>query len=136
LTKLKSESATARPAEVRLLIVDDHPVFRLGLTTLLQSVPHFSLLGEASTKAEAIAQARRLRPDVILMDVRLPDGSGLELARELNQRRTSDALRVIIMSASVLPEDRDAAAAAGCDAFVAKPFHPAELVETIQRLVD
>jgi len=82
-------------------------------------------------------QALLERPlDLVILDVRLPDGSGLELARELNQRRTSDALRVIIMSASVLPEDRDAAAAAGCDAFVAKPFHPAELVETIQRLVD
>jgi len=134
LTKLKSESATARPAEVRLLIVDDHPVFRLGLTTLLQSVPHFSLLGEASTKAEAIAQARRLRPDVILMDVRLPDGSGVEACREIRAERPQ--ARVIILTSF---PDEDAVLAsilAGAAGYLLKESDPRWLLAAIERTVE
>ena len=59
---------------VRLMLVDDHPCIRLGLSALFRTVPHFDIVGEAGTAAQAIELARTARPDVVIMDVRLPDG--------------------------------------------------------------
>jgi CheY-like chemotaxis protein len=72
--------------------------------------------------------------DILLLDVRLPDGSGLDLAREIMQR--SERPKVAIMSASVLPEERSAAIDAGCDAFLGKPYPPAELVKLLLGWLD
>ncbi len=69
--------------QVRLLLVDDHRVVRLGLAALFKTVPHFDVVGEASTSSEALAEARRCLPHVVLMDVRLVDGSGVEACREI-----------------------------------------------------
>jgi DNA-binding NarL/FixJ family response regulator len=63
---------------LRVLIADDHPVFRDGLRTLLASVPETEVVGEASTGDEAIAQAAALQPDVILMDLHMPGHNGIE----------------------------------------------------------
>jgi two-component system response regulator DevR len=68
---------------IRLLLVDDHQVVRAGLRTLLDDVEDVEIAGEAGSVAEAIAEAERLAPDVILMDLRLPDGSGVEACREI-----------------------------------------------------
>jgi len=68
---------------IRLLLVDDHQVVRAGLRTLLDDVEDVEIAGEAGSVAEAIAEAGRLAPDVILMDLRLPDGSGVEACREI-----------------------------------------------------
>jgi DNA-binding NarL/FixJ family response regulator len=68
---------------IRLLLVDDHEVVRAGLRMLLAGKAGFEIAGEAGSVAEAIAQAATLRPDVILMDLRLPDGSGVEACREI-----------------------------------------------------
>jgi two-component system response regulator DevR len=69
--------------DIRLLLVDDHEVLRLGLRTLFSEAGGFQVAGEAGTMAEAIAQGLALKPDVVLMDVRLPDGSGIEACREI-----------------------------------------------------
>ncbi|MGI8549507.1 MAG: response regulator [Dehalococcoidia bacterium] len=71
-----------KPA-VTLLLVDDHTVVRLGLVSLFRRVPHFAVVGEAESVVEAVAEARRCRPDVVIIDVRLPDGSGIEACREI-----------------------------------------------------
>ena len=68
---------------IRLLLVDDHQVVRAGLRTLLEDVGDIEISGEAESVAQAIAEAGRLRPDVILMDLRLPDGSGIDACREI-----------------------------------------------------
>ena len=73
----------AKPSLIRLLLVDDHEVVRVGLRTVLHNNQGISIVGEADSKAQAAAEAKRLRPDVILMDVRLPDGSGVEACREI-----------------------------------------------------
>ena len=65
-------------AAIRLMMVDDHEVLRLGLRTLFSEAGGFQVVGEAGTSSQAISEAERLKPDVILMDVRLPDGSGVE----------------------------------------------------------
>ena len=74
-----------RPAGRRLdlLIVDDHEVVRQGLVSLLGRRAEFNVVGEAGTVAEAIEAAHRFKPDLVIMDVRLPDGSGIEACREI-----------------------------------------------------
>ncbi len=68
---------------IRLLIVDDHEVVRMGLRTLFHHVPEIEVVGEASTVANAIAEAARLTPTVVLMDMRLPDGTGAHACRDI-----------------------------------------------------
>lgn len=68
---------------IRLLLVDDHEVVRAGLRALLGQVDGLQIAGEAGSVAEAVAQAEQLRPDVVLMDLRLPDGSGVDACREI-----------------------------------------------------
>jgi two-component system, NarL family, response regulator DevR len=78
---------------IRLMLVDDHEVVRAGLRMLLSGVDGVEIIGEAGSMAESIAEAQRLQPDVILMDLRLPDGSGVEACREI----LSDAPQVRIL---------------------------------------
>ena len=91
------------------------------------------------TEAETLAAARlamaTLRPDVILLDIRLPDGSGLDLARDVARMPSAGRPKIVVMSASVLPTERDAALEAGGDVFMPKPFRPAELVELLDEWV-
>ncbi len=68
---------------LRVLIADDHPLFREGLHGLLDSVAETEVVGEATTGAEAITQARALQPDVILMDIKMPGINGIEATREI-----------------------------------------------------
>jgi len=72
-----------KPARTTLLIVDDHEVVRQGLRTLLDLEPDFRVIGEAASVADAVTQTARLRPSVVLLDVKLPDGSGIEACRRL-----------------------------------------------------
>jgi two-component system, NarL family, response regulator DevR len=67
-----------RTQAIRVLLVDDHEVIRVGLRTVLGQTQGVTVVGEAGTMADAIQQTQRLKPDVILMDVRLPDGSGVD----------------------------------------------------------
>ena len=84
----------ARP--MRLLVVDDHEVVRQGLVALLDRRETFQVVAEAGTVAEAIDQARRHRPDIVIMDVRLPDGSGIEACREI--RAELPETRVVMLT--------------------------------------
>ena len=81
---------------LRLLIVDDHEVVRQGLVALLDRREGFQVVAEAGTVAEAIEQAHRFEPDIVVMDVRLPDGSGIEACREI--RAELPATRVVMLT--------------------------------------
>ncbi len=76
-----TDQIEARP--LRLLVVDDHEVVRQGLVSLLERREHFQVVAEAGTAAEAVEMARKFEPDLVVMDVRLPDGSGIEACREI-----------------------------------------------------
>jgi len=85
---------TSRP--LRLLVVDDHEVVRQGLVALLDRREGFQVVAEAGTAAESIEQARRFQPDIVVMDVRLPDGSGIEACREI--RAELPTTRVVMLT--------------------------------------
>jgi DNA-binding NarL/FixJ family response regulator len=81
---------------IRILIADDHPLFRTGLRSLLESVPDTDVVGEAKTGAEAVELARTLAPDVVVMDLNMPDVSGIEATRQIVQN-TQD-VHVLVMT--------------------------------------
>jgi two-component system KDP operon response regulator KdpE len=126
-------------APLRILVVEDEPVNRALLRAVLGSSLRVALGPTELTEAEDLATARRLvrerLPDVVILDVRLPDGNGLDLAAELPPPGAPGRPKVVIMSASVLPSDRRAAEESGSDAFMGKPFIPRELIAVLERLV-
>jgi two-component system, NarL family, response regulator DevR len=115
---------------VRLLLVDDHEVLRLGLRTLFDSVGGFQVVGEVGTVAEGIAQARAQRPDVAIVDLRLPDGSGVEACREIRAERPET--RVVVLTSY---SDEDAVISSivgGAAGYLLKQTPPRQLVEAIR----
>jgi two-component system KDP operon response regulator KdpE len=129
--------SSASTPTLRILLVEDETVNRALLRAVLRSELGARLgpleLVEASTLAAAREALRAHAPDVIILDVRLPDGDGLDLARALAGEATNRPA-VLVMSASVLPADRDAARRAGGDAFLGKPFKPVDLVVMLAEL--
>lgn len=115
---------------VRLLIVDDHQVTRLGLRTLLGACPQFEIVGEAGSIAETMEAVARLKPDLLLLDVRLADGSGIEVCRRL-QRMDLDT-KVLVLTSFADDELLFDAIAAGADGYLLKEIHGDNLIQAIQ----
>jgi DNA-binding NarL/FixJ family response regulator len=113
----------------RVLIVDDHEVVREGLRSLLSRRDGMEIVGMASTVAEAIAEARKMQPDVIVMDVRLPDGSGIEACREIREARPET--RVIMLTSYADEEAVFASILAGAAGYVLKQTRGAVLADAI-----
>jgi two-component system, OmpR family, KDP operon response regulator KdpE len=122
----------------RLLVVEDEPANRSLVAAILSRSGQPRLrnahLVEAASLAEARAALAAGQPDIVLLDVRLPDGSGLDLARELLAR--AGRPRVVILSASVMPAEREAALASGVDAFLGKPYTPTQLTDLLDVMLD
>ena len=115
---------------IRLLLVDDHEVVRIGLRTLLDRTGIIQVAGEAGTVAEGVAEAIRLMPDVVLMDVRLPDGTGIEACRDI--RTACPDTRVIFLTSFA---DEDAVVAAifgGAEGYLLKEIASETLIRSIQ----
>jgi DNA-binding NarL/FixJ family response regulator len=103
---------------IRVLIADDHPLFRDGLRTLLESVPDMQVIGEAATGDEVLAQAITLQPDVILMDIKMPGTNGIEATRRLQQ--TSPHIRILMLTMFEDDESVFAAMRAGARGYLLK----------------
>jgi len=114
---------------LRLLLVDELELIRLGLTALFGSVPRFVVVGEASRREQAVAEARRLRPDVVIMDVRLPDGSGVQACREIRAARPET--RVLILTSCADEDAIMAAIIAGAAGYLLKQGDPQRLIEAV-----
>jgi DNA-binding NarL/FixJ family response regulator len=115
-----------------VLIVDDHELIRQGMRTMLDGEPDLEVVGEAKSASEALAFARRLQPDVITLDVRLPDRQGIEICGEL--RAVSSLSRILICSGLSDGSALIDAARAGADGFVSKEAPNAEVVDAVRRV--
>ena len=118
----------ARP--MRLLVVDDHEVVRQGLVALRDRRETFQVVAEAGTVAEAIDQARRHRPDIVIMDVRLPDGSGIEACREI--RAELPETRVVMLTSYPDEEAVLSAIVAGASGYLLKQIRARDLVTALE----
>ncbi|OLT16057.1 DNA-binding response regulator [Actinomadura sp. CNU-125] len=117
---------------ISVLIADDQAMIRRGLRLILEDQPDISVVGEAADGAEAVAMARRLRPDVCLVDIRMPRLDGIEVTRALAGPRVPDPLRVVVVTTFDLDEYVYGALRGGAAGFVLKDAGPALLVEAVR----
>ena len=115
----------------RVLIADDHPMIAAALDVLLRGTD-YELIGRARSGADALAQVQRLKPDILLLDVNMPDGSGLDVLRQLREGRRSPA--TVLLTAGM--DDSQLVAAHGLDpdGIVLKTSDPANLLECMQHV--
>jgi len=115
---------------IRLVLVDDHEVVRIGLRTLLDRTGIIQVVGEAGTAAEGVAETIRLKPDVVLMDVRLPDGTGIDACRDI--RTACSDTRVIFLTSFADDDAVLAAVFGGADGYLLKEIGGETLIHSIQ----
>jgi len=114
----------------RVLIVDDHPWRPRGLVQLLRTIPAFVLVGEAASGAEGLVLARELRPDLVLLDLNMRDGDGLDMLRGLRAARSE--ARVVMVTVSDSGEDVVAALRGGAEGYLLKDMEPEAMLEALQ----
>lgn len=115
--------------QIRLLVVDDHPVVRTGLVEILRSDRRLQVVGQASSGQEAIAQFSALRPDVVLMDLRMPDMGGVEAIERI--RELDPDARVIIVTAVDGEDDIFRGLRAGAKGYILKDAPPTEVIKAV-----
>lgn len=115
---------------IRVLIVDDHVLFRRGLELALRGEPDIEVVGEAGDGDEAVERARELRPDVVLMDVRMPGADGIEAAKRI--REAQPFVRVVILTGSEDDDDFFAAVRAGVNGYLLKEVSDAEVADAVR----
>jgi DNA-binding NarL/FixJ family response regulator len=118
------------PGPIRVLLVDDHPIVRDGLRGVFADDPDFTVVGEAGDGADAVALARRLLPDVVLMDLRMPKMGGVEAIREL--RRTVPAVHVLVLTTFDTDSDVLHAIEAGATGYLLKDAPRDELIRAVR----
>ena len=129
-------SESGREAEqdqLRVLIVDDHALFRRGLESVLEDEPDITVVGEASDGHEAVAKSQELMPDVVLMDVRMPRRSGIEAAREI--RAILPHVRILMLTVSEEEADLYEAIKAGASGYLLKEIPTEEIPPAIRSVV-
>jgi len=118
--------------QIKILLVDDHEVVRMGLRTLLERRDNIAVVGEADTVEEAIAAAERTEPDVIVMDIRLPDGSGVDACREIRGQRPET--KVIMLTSYADDEAIYGSIMAGASGYLLKQTRGQDLASAIGRV--
>lgn len=119
-------------AALKIVLVDDHEVVRLGLKALLSRHPHFQVVAEASNASEALDRVARYRPDVVVMDIRLPGKNGIETTREIVQKYPN--VKVIMLTSYAEDELLFDAIEAGASGYVLKQIGSHELVTALEKI--
>jgi len=117
-----------------ILAIEDVPANLALLHAILE--PAGFVVSDAMTLQEARRSLERARPQLILLDVRLPDGDGLDLAREIQAWPNGERIPILAISASVLPHEQADALAAGCSGFLAKPIRPTQLLTSVRGILE
>ena len=117
---------------IRVVVAEDQPMVRAGFRALLDSRDGIEVVGEASTGAEALAQARALHPDVVVMDIRMPEMDGLEATRRITTDPAVSDTRILVLTTFELDEYVFGALDAGASGFLLKGGEPADLVQAIR----
>jgi len=125
-----ASGAAPTPRALRLLVVDDHEVVRQGLVSLLDRRTGFEVVAQAGSVAESIALAARHEPDLVIMDVRLPDGSGIEACREIRAARPET--RVVMLTSYPDEEAVLSAIIAGASGYLLKQIRGRDLVSALE----
>lgn len=120
---------TPSPAPIRVLLVDDSEVVRAGLRALLSGDARLQLIGEAGNVADAVTASARLGPDVVLLDIRLPDGTGFDACRRILQQRPDT--RVLVLTSVVDENMVDEAIRAGTHGYLLKEINARGLIQAI-----
>jgi two-component system response regulator DevR len=117
---------------IRVFLLDDHEVVRRGLRDLLETEPDIQVVGESGSAQEATRRIPALRPDVAIFDARLPDGSGIDVCREV--RSVDPSIRGLILTSYEDDEALFAAIMAGADGYLLKQIHGTDLVDAVRRV--
>ncbi len=117
---------------LRVLLADDQVLIRSGFAALINSAPDLEVVGEAGDGAEAVRQARALRPDVILMDIRMPGTDGIAAAQEITGSPDLAGVRIIVLTTFEADEYVLAALRSGASGFLGKSVEPEELLDAIR----
>src|SRR5512136_1210052 len=118
--------------DLRLLIADDHPVFRHGIRTLLEARPGLQVVGEATTGQEAVELAQALQPDVVLMDLRLPGLNGIDATRAI--MRANPEIRVLMLTMFEDDASVFSAMRAGARGYLLKDADKAEVLRAVEAI--
>ncbi|WP_308294757.1 response regulator transcription factor [Streptomyces sp. JJ66] len=119
-----------KPGQIRVFLLDDHEVVRRGVHELLATEPDIDVVGEAGTAAQALARVPAVRPDVAVLDVRLPDGSGVEVCREIRSRY--EGVRCLMLTSYADDEALFEAVMAGASGYVLKAIRGTDLVGAVR----
>ncbi len=115
---------------ITVLFVDDHELVLAGIRSVLRLIPDIRIIGEAQTAAEGVREAQRLNPDVVLLDIRLPDGSGVDACREI--LATCPRTRVLFLTSYADDDTVRSAVLSGAQGYVLKDIRTESLVDTIR----
>ena len=124
------EATAGQTGSIRVVIVDDHALFRRGLDRVLDDEPDIEVVGEAADGVEAISRVRELTPDIVIMDVRMPRASGIEAARTI--RAVAPETKVIMLTVSDLEEDLYEAVKAGVNGYLLKEVAIPEVADAVR----
>ena len=117
---------------LRVVVADDQALVRVGFRGIIDATPGFTVVGEAGTGAEAVTAARQARPDVVLMDIRMPVMDGIEATRQITRSAQMQDVRVLILTTFDLDEYVYAALRAGASGFLLKDTMPVDLLNAIR----
>ncbi|MEN3306102.1 MAG: hypothetical protein V7603_2304 [Micromonosporaceae bacterium] len=117
---------------IRVLLADDQALVRAGFRMLLESAPDIDVVGEATNGGEAVALARQLRPDVVLMDIRMPEVDGVTATRRITGDGSLSAVRILILTTYAEEENVFAALRSGASGFLVKDTEPAGLLDAVR----
>jgi two-component system nitrate/nitrite response regulator NarL len=123
---------TSEMEPLRILLADDHLLFRKGLTQLLDSQPDFQVVGEATNGIEAVAQTQSLKPDLVLMDINMPNSDGFEATRHIKAKMPN--VRIVMLTVSEDANDLRAAIQCGADGYLLKDLSPETLFQQLRGL--